>query len=296
MYRFDIINHLIKINNFKNYLEIGVFDGECIKQIICENKDGVDPGTENGLAIGVNYPISSDDFFEHNPHKIYDLIFIDGLHITEQVDLDIINSLNQTVDKGIIVLHDCNPPTEEHSLVPRQSIQWNGDVYKSVLKFRKNYNQHTLVTIDTDWGVSVIFKNKLLDKFQTNILNYDRALNEWNYFDKNRKELLNLISPEEFLELIYEKPILKTTWNSGFFSCCTDRLRQITKFHHKNNVLPIVDSSEQWELYKDDGIENIQQWWGGTVNIFNQNDITDKFFIKNFDFESVPPLNFSSSK
>ena len=37
MFRFDIINHLIKINNFTNYLEIGVFDGECIRQINCQN-------------------------------------------------------------------------------------------------------------------------------------------------------------------------------------------------------------------------------------------------------------------
>ena len=66
MFRFDIINHLIKINNFTNYLEIGVFDGECIRQINCQNKDGVDPGAENGLAIGVNYKLASNDFFEQN--------------------------------------------------------------------------------------------------------------------------------------------------------------------------------------------------------------------------------------
>jgi hypothetical protein len=291
MYRFDIINHLIEINNFKNYLEIGVFDGECLRQIICENKDGVDPGTENGLAIGVNYRLSSDDFFAQNPQKIYDLIFIDGLHHSKQVDLDLKNALNQTKVNGIIVLHDCNPISHEMTLIPRQTIQWNGDVYKSVLKFMKTNTDHTCYTVDTDWGVSIILKNTPQNSIESSE-NYDKALNDWNYFDKNRVKLLNLISTDEFYKIFNEKhrPTLKTKWNSGFFSCCTDKLRNVLQFHNQHGILPNVDSSEQWELYKDDGIENIQQWWGGTVNIFNKNDITDKFFkikeVEDFDNES----------
>ena len=34
MYRFEIINHLIKENNFVNYLEIGVYRGQNIREII----------------------------------------------------------------------------------------------------------------------------------------------------------------------------------------------------------------------------------------------------------------------
>jgi hypothetical protein len=295
MYRFDIINHLIKINNFKNYLEIGVFDGECLKQIVCENKDGVDPGSENGLAIGVNYRLSSDDFFQQHSDKIYDLIFIDGLHHSQQVDLDLKNALRQTRANGIIVLHDCNPTNYEMTTIPRKTIQWNGDVYKSILKFMQSNKDHTCYTVDTDWGVTIILKNKPQDytEFKEN---YDKALNDWNFFDINRTKLLNLITTEEFYKIFDKKhrPTLKTNWNSGFFSCCTDKLRGVLQFHNQNNVLPYIDSSEQWELYKDDGIENIQQWWGGTVDIFNKNDITDKFFkikeVQDFDKE-----NFSAN-
>ena len=295
MFRFDIINHLIKINNFTNYLEIGVFDGECIRQINCQNKDGVDPGVENGLAIGVNYKLTSDDFFAQNKDKVYDIIFIDGLHLTDQVDVDIKNSLRQTKENGIVLLHDCNPTTLEMTLVPRQTVQWNGNVYKSVLKFRKSNKQHSYFTVDTDWGVGIILKNKHQEDWNTP-KNYDLALDDWNYFDTNRKHLLNIISVEEFYQkfAVKHRPVLKTTWNSGFFSCCTAKLRNILEFHHNNKILPNVDSSEQWELYKDDGIDNIQQWWGGTVNVFNQNDITHRFFKNKevFDFE---PQDFSDS-
>jgi hypothetical protein len=294
MYRFDIINHLIKINDFKNYLEIGVFDGECIKQIVCENKDGVDPGAENGLAIGVNYKLTSNDFFANHSDKIYDLIFIDGLHHSTQVDLDLKNSLNQTKDSGIVILHDCNPPTEEMTLIPRQTIQWNGDVYKSVLKFRRDNKDHSYYTVDTDWGVGIIIKNV---KQSTNVKveEFDKALEDWNYFDINRNRLLNIITEDEFYNIFISKnrPTLKTTWNSGFFSCCTARLRNILEFHHNNKILPFVDSSEQWELYKDDGIENIQQWWGGTVEIYNNNDITNKFFKIHKDIKDFPSQSFS---
>ena len=96
MYRFDIINHLIEIYGFKNYLEIGVYRGENIRKIIAEHKDGVDPGTEGEMVPEVNYNMTSDDFFEfikdHDEIK-YDIIFIDGLHHSDQVDKDIENSL-----------------------------------------------------------------------------------------------------------------------------------------------------------------------------------------------------------
>lgn len=197
MYRYDIINHFISKLNLKSYLEIGVFDGECIQKIICEKKDGVDPGVENGQSIGVNYKMTSDDFFNNNRNKFYDIIFIDGLHYSEQVDIDIENSLKQTVENGIIILHDCNPPTLTHTLIPRVSVQWNGDVYKSILKFRKNNLNHEYFTIDSDWGVGVIIKNyKSGNPMKT--ADFDLGISDWNYFNDNRNDLLNLITVDEF--------------------------------------------------------------------------------------------------
>jgi hypothetical protein len=198
--RWEIINYLIKQNNYINYLEIGVNDALCIRQINIPHKDGVDPypGSEVGGGIfpEVNYPISSDDFFEFiKDHDIkYDIIFIDGLHHSDQVDKDIVNSLKHIQSNGTIVLHDCNPPKYETQLVPRQTGIWNGDVWKSLVKLRHSNSNITIDTVDTDWGVGIIQfgKQKLYDK-----VSLEQSL-DYFYFDKNRDELLNIISVEEF--------------------------------------------------------------------------------------------------
>jgi len=200
MERFDVINYFIVKYNFKKYLEIGVFRGDTIRRVKAVHKDGVDPGVEGETVPEVNYLMGSDDFFElikSQNNKKYDIIFIDGLHHSEQVTKDINNSLNHLTDNGIIILHDCNPLQELHSLVPRVSGYWNGDVYKSVLNFRKN-NMHTYFTIDTDCGCGVIIKdysNKII--CNDNVL--QKAIESWEFFDKNRKEVLNLISVEDFI-------------------------------------------------------------------------------------------------
>jgi hypothetical protein len=44
---------------------------------------------------------------------------------------------------------------------------------------------------------------------------------------------------------------LVVTHNAGFYSNCTIRLKRIIDFYNKNKIYPIVDSSQQWEFYKD---------------------------------------------
>jgi|TARA_R110000822_G_scaffold310062_2_gene441112 hypothetical protein len=199
MQRFEIINTFIKKYNFKNYLEIGVFKGQNIREIIAEHKDGVDPTTELGKSIPeINYPITSDAFFELiKGHDIkYDIIFIDGLHHSDQVNKDIDNALNHLVDNGIIVLHDCNPLVELFTKVPRQSEAWHGDVYKSVLHFRQK-SPHKVITVDDDCGCGVIFNN-VLENNKCSVNDLIQGIESWEFFDKNRNQLLNLISVDEF--------------------------------------------------------------------------------------------------
>lgn len=197
--RWDIINHLIKSRKYKKYLEIGVNNGECIKKINAEIKDGVDPGAETFNPPEVNYPISSDTFFESIDETTkYDLIFIDGLHHHDQVDKDINNALNHLNDDGIIVLHDCNPPEYELQTVPRKTGLWNGDVWKSIVRLRCDREDLCVSVIDTDWGVGLVHKGtqKLYDG-----LSYDSIIDNWHYFDKNRTDILNIISVDEFYNL-----------------------------------------------------------------------------------------------
>jgi hypothetical protein len=192
--RHTITNYLIDKYKLINYLEIGVFKGENIKEIKAPHKDGVDPGVEGYIIPEVNYPMSSDNFFElikgHEDIK-YDIIFIDGLHHADQVIKDINNSLNHLVNNGFIVMHDCNPVSYDAQKIPRETIAWNGDTWKAFVNFKAHNPDFKCCVVDTDFGVGVIQKINNL---------HSTKIKEWEYdlFDSNRKQLLNLISYDEF--------------------------------------------------------------------------------------------------
>jgi hypothetical protein len=192
--RYHIINYLIEKYKLVNYLEIGVFKGENIREIKAIHKDGVDPGAEGYVIPEVNYPMTSDAFFELiKEHDIkYDIIFIDGLHHADQVEKDIQNALNHLVPNGFIVMHDCNPVSYEAQLIPRETVAWNGDTWKAFVDFKFNHPLYKCYVIDTDFGVGVIQNNNT----ERNKL----SLEKWNWeeFNQNKKQLLNLISWDEF--------------------------------------------------------------------------------------------------
>lgn len=80
----------------------------------------------------------------------------------------------------------------------------------------------------------------------------------------------------------YRKPILKVTHNAGFFSCCTIRLMEIINFHCKNGILPVVDSSQQWESYKDSNLDITEQLFKNKIKI----DDFEPSFMINSDYEN----------
>ena len=139
--------------------------------------------------------MSSDDFFKKNKVS-YDIMFIDGLHLEHQVDMDIKNCLNFISDGGFIIMHDCNPPTEFHQRenyeVEGKFPSWNGTVWKSFAKLRINNPGLDLCCVDCDWGVGIIRK-----KQQSNF-KYSGKL-DFQFLDKNRAKLLNLISVNNFI-------------------------------------------------------------------------------------------------
>ena len=198
VHRYEIINYLAKKHHFVNYLEIGVYQGQNIRKVEIEHKDGVDPGNEGFIIPEVNYPITSDAFFEliKNHDIKYDIIFIDGLHHSYQVEKDINNSLNHIVDDGYIILHDCNPLNYDMQIIPRKTIVWTGDVWKSIINVQKNNSNVTIKVVDTDFGIGIVQK-----KTSTFNSEHITALSDWEYFVKNKKDILNLINTDEFFKL-----------------------------------------------------------------------------------------------
>ena len=55
--RIEILNKIIKTQNYSKYLEIGTFKDELFSQVNCEKKIGVDPFS------GGTHRMTSDDFF-----------------------------------------------------------------------------------------------------------------------------------------------------------------------------------------------------------------------------------------
>jgi len=205
MYRYDIINALIKKNKYKNYLEIGVRDNHCFNKIKIKDKSGVDPMQDDweiakgekvgwdGDKVPVKYRITSDEYFEKHKTK-YDIIFIDGLHENEQVYRDIQNSLKCLNKGGTILMHDCLPQKEEHQSVPRVSDYWNGDVWKAFVRVRSERKDVEMSVIETDTGVGII----TFDKKDKPAIEEEPTL-DWENYVKNKKEWMNIKSVDYFV-------------------------------------------------------------------------------------------------
>ena len=192
MDRTEIINSLIKKNGYKKYLEIGVESGQNIRNIECDLKHGVDP---NVTAYDAQFHLKSDEFFDiiRNDMK-YDIIFIDGMHTEEQVLRDVDNAIKHLTKKGVIVLHDSNPPEESFADPTPRAINWCGTVYKAVWKLRRRSNL-TVHTVDCDFGCAIIQVTP-----PTYVLKI-KEFSNWTEFDTNRKTYLGLITEEEFTSM-----------------------------------------------------------------------------------------------
>ena len=189
-YRWDLIEYLIKKNNYKNYLEIGCDKNQLFSKVNIDNKIGVDP------VSGGNVRKTSDDFFKENKSS-FDIVFIDGLHTYEQVKRDILNSVNFLLDEGIILVHDCMPDSLGKQAVPRYKMQWNGNVWKAIVDLRQQENLE-IYTCEIDQGIAIITKKK-----NTSILKLNKPINKLKFKDyfNNYKEYMRVISLEEFKKI-----------------------------------------------------------------------------------------------
>jgi len=191
--RWDIINILIKKNNYKSYLEVGTQDPNSnFNKIEIENKVSVDPFPRGE----VTFVGTSDEYFQSIlENEKFDIIFIDGLHHDDQVLRDIENSLNHLSDSGIIVCHDCLPTSEHMQERNDHGGVWLGDVWKAIAKLRVERIDLDIKVVDTDLGCGLI-------KSGTNI---PYITNEnyliYSYYDLHKWALMNIISVEDFLKL-----------------------------------------------------------------------------------------------
>ena len=209
--RTEIINYLLALfNRETHYLEIGVRNPENnFNHIRANTKYSVDPGLDY-KENPVDFKMTSDSFFAKlRQNEIlsgdikFEVIFIDGLHLAEQVDKDIINSIDYISEDGFIILHDCNPPSQWHAreeyhydFTPAKD-KWNGTSWKAFYKWRSDSAINSCC-IDTDWGVGILSRKHPLG------LSIDKTnqFYEFQILEDNRTEHLNLMSFEKFKKLM----------------------------------------------------------------------------------------------
>ena len=190
--RFEIIQKIIDKKKYENYLEIGCDKDSNFSKIKVKNKIGVDP------LSGGNLKMTSNDFFKNN-EIFFDCIFIDGLHIYEQVRKDILNSIKFLNPNGIIILHDCMPLKIWNQIVPKMYGHWNGDVWKAIVEARTMKDIDTY-TCKADHGLGMIFKRKNKNLLSLDITNFKKLKFKDYYI--NHKNFMNIIEADDIDKIL----------------------------------------------------------------------------------------------
>lgn len=154
-----------------SYVEIGLGHGRSLALAGPKTKAiGIDP--YQGLWKHLNYvsphtpatlfPLTSDDFFaQHDLASVlgqptFDLAFIDGLHLFEQVLKDFINLERYARKDSVVLIHDCLPIAPIVAERERCTGFWTGDVWRIIpcLKtFRPDLEIFTIPTKPSGLGV-----------------------------------------------------------------------------------------------------------------------------------------------
>lgn len=143
----------------RTYLEIGVRLGDSL--VLFEAADlavGVDPSPAVSRPLPSHMHVASmtsEEFFRGGHAAAYftdrplDIVFIDGLHLSEQVLLDFVWTLPFLADGGTVLLHDVLPHRAEVASRTRQTTMWTGDCWRAALAIARTWPGFHFVVVPT---------------------------------------------------------------------------------------------------------------------------------------------------
>jgi hypothetical protein len=196
-----VLDHLHRTLKPKSYFEIGVNAGNSFAQANCPSI-GVDPGFvindpkifERIVAreCSMLFRLPSDDFFaRHNPQHLLgmriDMAFLDGMHRSEFLLRDFMNTEAHCKPNSVIALHDCLPPDpgltgralgEHRSPVPHRYDWWAGDVWRTALLLKRKRPDLRMTVLDAAPTGLVL------------ITNLDPGRNMWADYAANVEDML----------------------------------------------------------------------------------------------------------
>ncbi len=155
-----VLARLHELRKPKLYLEIGVDNGNSMRLAKCA-RVGLDPDFE--LTMTQAFPtkifkIRSDSFFANEGWCAnhlkggVDLAYVDGMHLSEYVLRDIINTERWMNEDGLIVVDDVFPDRMEMAGRERDFAAWCGDVYRVVPILREYRPDLTIQVVEAFAG------------------------------------------------------------------------------------------------------------------------------------------------
>jgi methyltransferase family protein len=144
----------------------------------------------------------------------YDIILVDSFHEYDTSYRDLEAAFDLIDEGGMLVVHDCLPPNAEIATASFVPGGWCGVTYKAYIDFVCTQRNLDYRTVDTDYGCGLIRKLDCLDpssrrqaerRQDSSLWRQWREINNdfeqaFCFFEKHKKELLNLISQDEFLQ------------------------------------------------------------------------------------------------
>lgn len=212
--RTELAQRLLAFFSQGRYLEIGIRRGDNLSRVHAPRKVGVDPVPRTAelrrhlkphLRHMTIHARTSDDFFATNQEQ-FDVIFIDGLHLYEQVIKDISNAFNCLTPNGFIMMHDCLPETPENATREYHEGAWNGDVWKAIHQVQRDYPQIAHAVVDCDWGLGLLWR-KDPSAFPVDIP-LDQSIMDMGFEDysEHRAASFNVIQPADLEEYLAHSP------------------------------------------------------------------------------------------
>jgi glycosyltransferase involved in cell wall biosynthesis len=192
--RHQIINQLTNKNH--DYLEIGVENGYTFNNVHFLNKIGVDPDPKfSNKNIHI---CTSDDYFEKCV-KSFDVIFIDGMHLSENVLRDFNNSIHFLNENGSILIDDIIPLNYNEQLtiplrhyyengILKYGEEWTGDVWKTIYYLLVHYQDKLSFSYYYNINYRGIAHIKLKTNFtifttEEELIKIVEKINQYDYFN-----------------------------------------------------------------------------------------------------------------
>lgn len=217
----DIVNRLGRLYGYKNYLELcapttghqyaridrSLF--ETVRRLMYR----CPPDFSDNLPI--DYRCWTEDIagalaelrLDGTP---VDICLVDSHHSYANSRRDLAEAFELVENGGVIVVHDCLPPTAAAATPEFQLGDWCGVTFKAYLDFVLADEGLSYCTVDCDFGCGIVAKNRTVSTGRDGTARRAALAAKWatfgddfagayGYLAENKGELANLISADEFI-------------------------------------------------------------------------------------------------